>query len=54
LGVGLSDLTPAADADRMSDLLDPQAASRRAAERATDAIRARFGKDAIIKGRALR
>ena len=54
IGVGLSDLTPAADADRMSDLLDPQAASRRAAERATDAIRARFGQDAIIKGRALR
>ena len=54
IGVGLSDLTPARDADRMSDLLDPQAASRRAAERATDAIRARFGQDAIIKGRALR
>jgi DNA polymerase-4 len=54
LGVGLSDLTPAEEADRMSDLLDPQAASRRAAERATDAIRARFGQDAIIKGRALR
>jgi DNA polymerase-4 len=54
IGIGLSDLTVAGDADRMSDLLDPQAASRRAAERATDAIRARFGKDAIIKGRALR
>jgi hypothetical protein len=25
-----------------------------AAERATDAIRARFGKDAILKGRSLR
>ncbi|MCA3452971.1 MAG: DNA polymerase IV [Rhodobacter sp.] len=54
IGVGLSDLTAAGDADRMSDLLDPQAATRRAAERATDAIRARFGKDAIIKGRALK
>ncbi len=54
IGIGLSDLTVAGDADRMSDLLDPQAAARRAAERATDAIRARFGKDAIIKGRALR
>jgi len=54
IGVGLSDLTAAGDADRMSDLLDPQAVARRAAERATDAIRARFGKDAIIKGRALR
>ena len=54
IGVGLSDLTEADEADRMSDLLDPQAARRRAAERATDAIRARFGKEAIIKGRALR
>ncbi|MCA3441231.1 MAG: DNA polymerase IV [Rhodobacter sp.] len=54
IGIGLSDLTVAGDADRMSDLLDPQATARRAAERATDAIRARFGKDAIIKGRALR
>ncbi|MCA3445441.1 MAG: DNA polymerase IV [Rhodobacter sp.] len=54
IGVGLSELTPADEADRLSDLLDPQAATRRAAERATDAIRARFGKDAIIRGRALR
>ena len=38
----------------MADLLDPDAAKRAAAERATDAIRARFGKDAIMKGRALR
>ena len=29
-------------------------AARAAAERATDAIRARFGPDAIVKGRALR
>ncbi|MFN7595394.1 MAG: DNA polymerase IV, partial [Cereibacter sp.] len=35
IGIGLSDLTAAGDADRMSDLLDPQAATRRAAERAT-------------------
>jgi DNA polymerase-4 len=54
IGVGLSDLTPAETGDRMTDLLDPQAAARRAAERATDAIRARFGPDAIVKGRALR
>lgn len=54
LGVGLSDLTPADQADRMADLLDPAAARRLAAERATDAIRARFGADAIIRGRALR
>ena len=36
------------------DLLDPDAARRKAAERATDRIRARFGTDAILKGRALR
>lgn len=54
LGCGLSDLIGAEDADRSSDLLDPQAKRRGEAERATDAIRARFGPDAILKGRALR
>ena len=54
LGAGLSDLVPEAMADREGDLLDPQAAARARAERATDAIRARFGEDAILKGRALR
>ena len=54
IGVGLSDLVPEAEADRTADLLDPAAARRAAAERATDAIRARFGAQAIIKGRALR
>ncbi|MCU0911581.1 MAG: DNA polymerase IV [Rhodobacteraceae bacterium] len=54
IGVGLSDLTGAEAADRSGDLLDPQAARRAQAERATDAIRARFGPDAIVKGRALR
>ena len=54
IGVGISDLTPEAEADRLGDLLDPGAGKRAAAERATDAIRARFGRDAIIKGRALR
>jgi len=54
IGLGLADITPSAEADRMSDLLDPAAARRRAAERATDAIRARFGRDAIVKGRSLR
>ncbi|MCV6597647.1 MAG: DNA polymerase IV [Mangrovicoccus sp.] len=54
IGVGLSALCPAADGDRMDDLLDPAAARRAQAERASDAIRARFGKDAIRKGRALR
>ncbi|WP_300012052.1 DNA polymerase IV [uncultured Roseobacter sp.] len=54
LGCGVSDLIGAEDADRSSDLLDPQAKRRGDAERATDAIRARFGPDAILKGRALR
>lgn len=54
IGCGLSRLVPAAEADRSADLLDPNAARRAGAERATDAIRARFGPDAILKGRALR
>ncbi|MEM9395636.1 MAG: DNA polymerase IV [Pseudomonadota bacterium] len=54
LGVGLSDLVDALDADRVGDLLDPDATKRADAERATDRIRARFGTDAIVKGRALR
>ena len=54
IGVGISDLAPESEADLSQDLLDPQARRRAAAERATDTIRAKFGKDAIIKGRALR
>jgi DNA polymerase-4 len=54
LGVGLSEIAEAALADRAPDLLDPQASRRVAAERAADAIRARFGDGAILKGRALR
>jgi DNA polymerase-4 len=54
IGVGIADLSPAAEADRDGDLLDPDAGRRAKAEAATDAIRARFGRDAIIKGRALR
>ncbi len=54
IGIGLSDLAPAAAADRTADLLDPGAALRAEAERATDRIRARFGPDAIVKGRSLR
>lgn len=54
LGCGLSDLIGAEGADRSGDLLDPQARRRSDAERATDKIRARFGPDAILKGRALR
>lgn len=54
IGVGISDLAPEDRADLSGDLLDPEARRRAAAERATDAIRAKFGAEAIIKGRALR
>jgi len=54
LGVGISQLASAADADREGDLLDPGANQRAQAEHAADEIREKFGKDAIIKGRALR
>ena len=54
LGCGLSHLCPESEADLSGDLLDPGAERRAGAEKATDKIRARFGKDAIVKGRALR
>ncbi|WP_084299529.1 DNA polymerase IV [Leisingera caerulea] len=54
LGCGISDLVPESQADESGDLLDPQAGKRAEAERATDAIRKRFGDGAILKGRALR
>jgi len=54
LGVGLSELNAATDADREGDLLDPGATRRAEAERALDRIKNRFGTDAIVKGRALR
>ncbi len=54
LGAGISDLSTAEGADVSGDLLDPQGIKRAQAERATDAIREKFGPDAILKGRALR
>jgi DNA polymerase-4 len=54
LGCGLSHLCAESDADLSGDLLDPGAAQRSGAERAADRIRQKFGKEAIIKGRALR
>ncbi len=54
LGVGLSDLVPEDQSDLHADLLDPEAAQRSQAERATDKIREKFGSDAIMKGRSLR
>ncbi len=54
IGVGLSDLVNEGAADLSGDLLDPGAVQRSGAERARDQIRAKFGDDAIRKGRALR
>jgi DNA polymerase-4 len=54
IGVGIADLASEAEADLLGDLLDPDAQRRAKTERATDAIRAKFGPDAIVKGRALR
>ncbi|WP_299027766.1 DNA polymerase IV [uncultured Sulfitobacter sp.] len=54
LGCGISDLSDGTGADKLGDLLDPDAARRSEAERATDAIRDRFGARAIVKGRTLR
>jgi DNA polymerase-4 len=53
LGVGLSNLAPAAQADPGS-LVDPQSDKRAAAERAMDKIRGKFGGEAVKKGRGLR
>ena len=53
IGIGLSDLGPAPASDPAGDLLDPGAAARARAERASDAIRARFGPGAITRGRSL-
>lgn len=54
IGCGISDLSDAEGADKLGDLLDPDAARRTDAERATDAIRDRFGTGAIVKGRTFR
>lgn len=54
IGVGISEIVDESAADLSGDLLDPLAAQRRKAERATDKIRARFGSDAILKGRSMR
>lgn len=54
IGVGISELHTGDEADQFNDLLEQDHAAKAKAERATDAIRERFGKDAIMKGRALR
>jgi DNA polymerase IV len=53
LGVGLSNLAPAVNADPAS-LIDPAGDKRAAAERAMDKIRAKFGGEAVATGRSFR
>ncbi len=50
IGVGISDLETAGEDER--DLIDPLVEKRAAAERASDAARARFGPEAVITGRS--
>ena len=54
IGVGISHLETPEGADQFMDLLEQEEAKRAKAERATDKIRERYGKDAILKGRSLR
>lgn len=52
IGIGAQPLAPAAEADR-GDLADPEAPKRAARWAAVEALRARFGNDAVVKGRGL-
>ena len=49
IGVGMSDLCEAADADH-GDLVDTRAARDKATEAAVDSLRAKFGGAAVVKG----
>jgi DNA polymerase-4 len=55
IGIGISDLAQTDGAAAPpTDLFEADQTAGRRAEAATDEIRTRFGKDAIIRGRALR
>jgi len=54
IGIGISRLSEEDGAPSTGDLLDPDAQKRAREEKARDEINAKFGKNAIIKGRALR
>jgi DNA polymerase-4 len=51
LGVGISQLAAESECDP-ADLVDDGSAKRAAAERAMDKVRAKFGGEAVVKGRA--
>ena len=53
IGVGLSDLV-AADMADPNDLVEPRRDKERAAETAVDALRAKFGRAAIVSGKSMR
>jgi DNA polymerase-4 len=53
IGLGAQPLAPIEAADR-GDLADPDAPRRAARHKAIEALRARFGEDAVKRGRALR
>jgi DNA polymerase IV len=52
LGVGMSALASSADADP-ADLVDRQGERTKAAEQAVDRLRAKFGREAVVKGLTL-
>jgi DNA polymerase-4 len=53
IGVGLADFSAAADADK-GDLLDAQTPKRAAAEAAIAKARGKYGREAVVTGRALK
>ncbi len=53
IGAGFTNLVPNLEGDEWRDLLDSEAPRRARAERAMDNARARFGVDAVQKGRAI-
>jgi len=53
LGIGLSQICPRSECDP-PNLLDQRATKRAAVERAMDSVRAKFGDDAVRKGRGVR
>ena len=53
IGIAGSDLLPAAQGDR-GDLIDTEVAREKATETAIDTLRARFGRDAVVRGMVFR